>query len=205
MTKRVTKKEVAILVVLALALPSLSIGMDAPKLPFDLPRLPSRSAPSQPDEASPGIGRSITKGLGCLLGGGAAALLAKNYAEKDAKRLQLSNQEAKKRERGYMLGFGVLGCAGGAAVAGTAYDKLSEQGRKNRMAALSEAARSGRVQSYTDPENPADRGTITPSARFVDDSGRECVDTEDVWADGEPAFSKVCLAPGSSSWEPAVS
>jgi F0F1-type ATP synthase membrane subunit c/vacuolar-type H+-ATPase subunit K len=180
--------------------------MEMPKLPFDIPVVPTtRRAPSSADGDKPGIGKALSKGFGCLLGGGAAALLAKNYAEKDAKRLQLSSNESKKRERGYMVGFGLLGCAGGSAVAGTAYDKLSEQGKKNRVAALSEAARSGRVQSYSDPENPADKGMITPSARVVDDSGRECVDTEDVWAQGEPAFSKVCLVPGTSNWEPAVS
>lgn len=148
--------------------------------------------------ATPTDGGTVAAGAGgCVLGGLAAALLAKTYASAEARRLKLSSAESSKRERRYMLGFAAMGCPVGAYLGATAYDKLSEQGRQARERELIAAASSAQVRTYTDPGNPSLRGRVTPGPVYAD-NGRECKDTEDFLADagkGEPAVVKVCRTP----------
>lgn len=148
--------------------------------------------------ATPTDGGTVAAGAGgCVLGGLAAALLAKTYASAEARRLKLSSAESSKRERRYMLGFAAMGCPMGAYLGVTAYDKLSEQGRQARERELIAAASSAQVRTYTDPGNPSLRGRVTPGPVYAD-NGRECKDTEDLLSDagkGEPAVVKICRTP----------
>jgi surface antigen len=169
------------------------------------------SVPGLPSGASQGSdrgGATLVSAVGCAVGGVGAAFAAKALASADAKRLKLSSAAAKKRETGYIVGLALVGCGGGAVLAGTAYAKLSEQGKKNREEALREAARSARVQRYSDPADPSLSGTVTPGPRYVDlDRNRECVDQEDVLAAGSggtPVFAKYCRTLPDGQWGPVT-
>jgi hypothetical protein len=183
-------------------------AFDFPQLP-SLPKLPTLTPASSTGEpgkvpSATDWSKTLTQAGFCALLGGGAAMIAKNYAAQDAKREKLSSDEAKTREQGYMLGFGALGCAAGAAVSGTIYDKLSEEGRKNRENALREAAAQAREQSYTDPKNAALTGVAKPGPRYVENDGSECTVVEDRLESGEPTFTKLCHQANSSAWDPVV-
>jgi surface antigen len=148
-----------------------------------------------------GMGTMI-KAAGCAVGGVAGAYLAKALAESEGRRQRLPPAEIKKRERSYLIGLALIGCAGGAVLAGTAYAKLGEQGRKNRERELLEAARSSSVRTYRDPENPTLTGTVTPQPTFTS-GNQECRTVEDFLADagkGEPVLVKFCRTPPSGEW-----
>lgn len=173
-----------------------------------LPSLPGFGSKSDGGSSDSGMGKMASQILGCGIGGLGGAALAKAWARSDGKRLKLSGDQAKKREKGYMIGLAMAGCVGAGALAGTAYSKLSDAGRKNREQELAEAARSAQERTYKDPENPAITGHATPGPVYTDaSSSRECRDVEDVLADagkGEPVVVKYCRSEASGAWAPAT-
>jgi hypothetical protein len=152
-------------------------------------------------------GSSAARVGGCAVGALAAGLAAKAFAVAEAKRQKLSAAEASKRERGYILGFAMLGCGGGSDLAGTAYSRLSEAGKQARQRELIEAASSAKVRTYADPENPSLRGQIKPGAAYAESGNRECRDVEDLLADagkGEPAVVKMCRLLPNGGFAPVM-
>lgn len=166
---------------------------------------PTGSAAPAPSESD--AGATTTKGVGCVLGAVAAGLVAKALAAADAKRQKLSPAAAAKRERSYILGFAVLGCGGGAMLAGTAYAKLSDAGKQAREKELQQAASSARPRAYADPANPSLRGRVVPGPAYAEGGNRECRDIEDTLSDGgqgEPAVIKMCRTPPNGGWAAAT-
>jgi hypothetical protein len=167
---------------------------------IQLPNLPGLKMPAAPaqapaQQAAPSSGgKVLSQAGGCAVGGVAGAAIGKHVAA--------ANANAKPKNAAIV--GGVAGCAIGAMVAGGLYDRLSEQGRRNRERELAEAARSAQVRTYKDPDNPSFTGTVTPKAVYVDaSSSRECRDIEDVLADagkGEPVVVKYCRTPPDTRW-----
>jgi surface antigen len=144
-----------------------------------------------------GSGQAIWGSVGCVAGGVGGALAAKALAEAEGKRGKLSASQMKQRERSYMIGLALAGCAGGGVLAGTAYAKLSKQGKDNRELEIAEAAKSATVRTYRDPENPDLVGKVTPQPSFAE-GNLECRVIEDNLADkgkGEPVHLKYCRPP----------
>ena len=158
--------------------------------------------------AEGGLDLFSKKGLSQVLGGavGAAAgvLVAEKLARDDGKRLGLSKEEISKRKRGYAIALGLAGLAVGGAIGGTVYDKLSEQGKKQREQALMAAASSAQVQRYGEPSAPQIAGLVTPTPSYVvETSNQECVDLEDRLSEGgsaEPIFVKMCRPLPNGEW-----
>lgn len=151
---------------------------------------------------------SIWKSGGCALGGVAGLLAAKALAASEAKKGRFSKAELAKRERSYMISFGLLGCGGGSVLSGSIYAKLSEAGRKEREKALVEAASQARPQRYGEPGNTSLKGAITPGKRYVElDTKRECMDVEDTLSDGsgkDSIFVKMCRNVPNGGWVPVT-
>lgn len=151
------------------------------------------------------LAKTLTQSVGCAAGGAGGYYLAKMLAKADEKRSNLSPSEAKKRERGYKIGLAMIGCAGGAILAGTAYGKLSERGKKRREQEMLAAVATATPRTYRDPENPKLEGRITPQPVYADASGsRECRNVEDYLADagkGEPIIVKYCRSIPSGDWK----
>jgi surface antigen len=158
--------------------------------------------------AADGGGLFSKKGLSQIFGGalGAAAgvLLAEKLAKDDGKRLGLSKEEIAKRKRGYAISLGLAGLAVGGALGGTVYDKLSEQGKKQREKALMTAAASAQVQRYGEPTAPQIAGIVTPGTPYqVQTSNQECIDLEDRLSEGGSAdaiFVKMCRSLPNGQW-----
>jgi hypothetical protein len=150
-------------------------------------------------------GSTISKTVGGLIGAGVGAVAAEKLAESEGKRRKLSRKEIDKLKRGYMITFALLGAAGGAALAGTIYGKLSEQGRKQREEALVKAAQQAKPQRYGDPADPTLTGVTNPGKRYTEvAANRECVDVEDTLADAaskDAVFAKLCRDLPSGSWQ----
>ncbi len=150
-------------------------------------------------------GGSAAKVVGGIIGGAVGLVAAEALANAEGKRLRLSKAEIDKRKRGYLITFALLGAAGGAALGGTVYGKLKEQGKKEREQALLAAAQQARPQRYGEPTEPALKGTVTPGAKYSDASaGRECVDVEDALADDasrDAIFVKMCRSLPNGGWQ----
>ena len=149
-------------------------------------------------------GKGASQVLGGALGAAAGVLLADKLAKDDGKRLGLSKQEIAKRKRGYAISLGLAGLAVGGALGGTVYDKLSEQGKKQREKALMTAAASAQVQRYGEPTAPQIAGIVTPGTPYqVQTSNQECIDLEDRLSEGGSAdaiFVKMCRSLPNGEW-----
>jgi surface antigen len=162
-----------------------------------------------PRDASAQFGKRLLQ-IGACAGGAVAGLkFGEMLAQLDAKRLNLSPADAKKRERAYKIGLGLALCGGGAAIAGTVHGKLSERGKKAReqelLAAVNDTAPSA-SRSYQDPERPGIQGRVTANP-IVTEGTQECRIVEDVLAEGtanDTAYVKYCRTPGGA-WEPKLS
>ncbi len=156
------------------------------------------------DSGESSFAKTAMQTIGCIGGAFAGAALAKSLAASEAKRLKLAPAEAAKRERGYQIAFALVGCGGGSALAGTAYSKLGEAGRKAREQELLAAASTSRPRTYKDPDNATLSGQIKPLPVYADAAGhRECRDLEDTLADagkGEPIVVKYCRNLPNGGW-----
>lgn len=174
--------------------------------PSTIPARPTGLPVSQPSSQAPAEsdgGAVAAKAGGCVLGAVAAGMLAKVLAAAEAKRKKLSPAAASKLERSYMLGLGIMGCGGGALLAGTAYAKLSDAGKQARERELIEAASSAKPRTYADPGNPSLKGRVVPGAAYAEAGNRECRDVEDTLSDagkGEPAVVKMCRSLPNGGW-----
>ena len=164
---------------------------------------------AMPRDAHAQFGKRLLQ-IGACAGGGVAGLkFGEMLAQLDAKRLNLSPVDAKKREKAYKIGLGLALCGGGAAIAGTVHSKLSARGKKAReqelLAAVNDTApNASRV--YQDPERSGLQGRVTANPVVIEGT-QECRVVEDVLGEGntnDTAYIKYCRTPGGN-WEPKLS
>ena len=148
----------------------------------------------------------LSKGLLCAAGGVLGYHAGKKLAEFAARRTgkNLSARDLDDQAKAYKIGLALAFCAGTMALGNSVYAKLSEEGRKNREKALQDAIASSRQRSYSDPQNPALKGTVKPTKQYTDvASNRNCVDIEDR-LQSEQIYQKYCQNPDSGAWEPVT-
>ncbi|MGH8431347.1 MAG: hypothetical protein ACREUF_13185, partial [Solimonas sp.] len=119
--------------------------------------------------------KRVTQLGACGALGFAGVKIGEKMAEYEAKRLNLNAADAAKHRKAFQIGMGLALCGGGAAIAGTAYTKLSKRGKEARekeiMAALEDAQPTPRT--YVDPEEPSVQGIVTAQPSIVD-GNEEC-------------------------------
>lgn len=147
----------------------------------------------------------LAKGGGGLLGAGAGVAAAKALASFDGKRLNLSKRDIEKRERGYMIAFGLAGAYAGTMLGKSLYGRLQEEGKRQREAALTAAVEQAKPQRYSEPTDPSLQGMIVPGRRYAETaSNRECVDAEDTLKDAKTSdaiFVKLCRVLPNGGWQ----
>ena len=132
--------------------------------------------------------------------------LGETVAQYEIKRQGLTGTQASQMTKALQVGAALILCQGGAALAGSAYDKLSKrdlEARKKEMdAAVAEAEPTTRT--YVMPESQRS-GTITTTAP-AQEGDKECRMVVDQLADtaaGEQAVTKYCRKPGGT-YEPEL-
>ncbi len=158
------------------------------------PRSTSQTSTAQTkqDQISP-----VMRALICGAAGGAGYAIGK----------QIDKKSSNPKSKNAAITLALLGCVGGDALAGTIYAKLSENGRRAREAALVEASKTGRVQTYMDDQSPTLSGTVTPGKPTKDATNGICVLNTDYLADsgkGEKVFVKMCQH-ADGGWAPVIS
>jgi hypothetical protein len=144
-------------------------------------------------------------GKGLLMGGVCAGMgvlgfkAGEKMAEFEAKKLKLNPAEAEKHRRAFTIGMALALCGGGAAIAGTAYSKLSKRGKEAREREIKAALEDATPHTYADPDNPSVTGTAVAQPTLVE-GNQECRIVEDRIAPDE-ALVKYCRpADGSGKW-----
>lgn len=132
--------------------------------------------------------------------------LGEKVAQYEIKRQGLTGTQASQMTKALQVGAALILCQGGAALAGSAYDKLSKrdlEARKKEMdAAVAEAEPTTRT--YVMPESQRS-GTLTTSAP-TQEGEKECRLVVDQLADvgaGEQSVTKFCRKPGGT-YEPEL-
>lgn len=130
--------------------------------------------------------------------------LGEKVAQYEIKRQGLSGTQATQMTKALQVGAALIFCQGGAALAGTAYDKLSkrdlEARQKEMEAAVAEAEPTTRT--YVMPESQRS-GTMTTSAP-TQEGDKECRLVVDQLADvsaGEQSVTKFCRKPPNGEYE----
>lgn len=150
------------------------------------------------EPANTQILKRLAQGGGCMLGGAVGARLGEELAEREAEKRNLTGDAARDLEKQYKTGFALALCGGGAALAGTTYEKLSERGRQAREREVLSALDDAQPHSYVDPENPELAGTVVPQPITVE-GDEECRVVEDRLG-SDAALIKYCRSPGGA-WE----
>lgn len=165
-----------------------SAGWELPDLGKLDPRQPKDEKPS----ALPGLGVCAALGFG-------AATIAKRYAKKDALLKGLSAEETDKRVKGYMIGFGLLGCAIGKGITDRVVRNMNENAKKQRELAWAEAQNSARPVTWEDTGSG-----YSGSEEIVEittTKGRECGVRRSLIKSGDEqseAFQKQCREAGTN-------
>lgn len=130
--------------------------------------------------------------------------LGEKVAQYEIKRQGLTGTQATQMTKALQVGAALVFCQGGAALAGTAYDKLSkrdlEARQKEMDAALAEAEPASRT--YVMPESQRS-GTMTTTAP-TQEGDKECRLVVDQLADvgaGEQSVTKFCRTPPNGKYE----
>lgn len=130
--------------------------------------------------------------------------LGEKVAQYEIKRQGLTGQKASQMTKALQIGAALIFCQGGAALAGTAYDKLSkrdlEARQKEMEAAVAEAEPVSRT--YVMPESQRS-GTMTTTAP-TQEGDKECRLVVDQLADvdaGEQSVTKFCRKPPDGKYE----
>jgi hypothetical protein len=134
---------------------------------------------------------------GVLCGGGVVAgfKIGDAIAKAEAVRKGIPAKDFEKYRRGFQIGSALILCKGGAAIAGSVYDKLSKkdlEARQREMEAAVADAEPG-THTYVLPESQI-KGTITTETP-VTEGNEECRTVVDQLADvegGEPVMTKFC-------------
>jgi hypothetical protein len=154
--------------------------------------------PAVPREAAAQFGdlrRRAAEAVLCAGGAYGGYRIATRIAEREVRRLNLADDEAQKFTRALQIGSAVILCKGGAMLAGTIYEKLSERdlaARQREMEAAVADAEPG-TRTYVLPDSELE-GTLTVEPSVVD-GNRECRTVIDHLADvegGEPVMTRYC-------------
>lgn len=174
-----------------------------PKLPVELP-LTLPGFPKKEDD-KPGANLGILAG-GCALVGGAAALVAKKYAEIAAEKDNLSESEAEKLETNYMLGFALAGCAIGSSVAERIIQNMSESAKLAQQEAWEQAQMQTGPVEWQDPNDMTSRGSTELTEIEAMPDGQKCGTRRDIITAEEGTaepYQRVCQG-SDGTWEPAL-
>lgn len=121
--------------------------------------------------------------------------LGTRLAEREVRRLNLPTEEAEKLTLAFQIGSALILCKGGAMLAGTIYERLSERDlavREREMEAAVAGAEPG-TRTYVLPDSELE-GTLTVEPSVVE-GNRECRTVIDHLADvegGEPVMTRYC-------------
>lgn len=121
--------------------------------------------------------------------------LGAKLAEREIERLDLSAEQEQALTRAFQIGSALILCKGGAMLAGTVYERLSQrdlEAREREMEAAVAAADPG-PRTYVLPDSGLE-GTLTVEPSEVD-GNRECRTVVDHLAeveDGEPVMTRYC-------------
>jgi hypothetical protein len=132
----------------------------------------------------------VTQGGGCAGGGIVGMLLGDKIADMYIGRMKLTGKDAEKARTGFKVGGGLAGCAGGAALAGTTYEKLSKGGKQAREKELMAALEDSQPRNYRDPEQATLIGSLKPQAPTMEGK-KECRVIEDELSDGSNSSSAL--------------
>lgn len=141
--------------------------------------------------------KRVTKLGACGLGGAVGLKVADRVAEFEATRLHLDAATAAEHKRSFQIGFALAGCGGAAALAGTAYARLSERGKAAREREILAALDDAKPRAYADPDNPTLQGTVTAQPSIVD-GDQECRIVQDQLPP-DHALIKYCRK-GAGPW-----
>lgn len=133
---------------------------------------------SAPNMLSSGFGNVLKAGCLAIAAAGGFDRLVKPAVDYHRKR-GMNEAKLKQLERGYAITLGFAGCVGIPYFANSIYAKLSEDGKKDRERALSEAASSGRPQVYRDPVSGVKGATKPLETYDVAGTNEECMTQED--------------------------
>lgn len=153
---------------------------------------------AQPPAAEGQLLKRALQGGGCVVGGAIGAKLGEEWAEREAEKRKLSPEAARDLEKQYKIGFALALCGGGAMIAGTTYERLSEKGREAREREVLAALDDAQPHSYADPDNPDLTGTVVAQPMTVE-GDEECRILEDRLG-SDAALIKYCRSPGGA-WE----
>lgn len=140
------------------------------------------------------IFKRVLQAGACALGGKAGAEIGERLAEIEAKRRNLAPRGREELEKQYKIGIALALCGGGAALAGTAFDRLSERGRQEREAVVLAALDDAQMHTYVDPEDPQLQGTVVARPSVIE-GDEECTVMEDRLG-GDVALIKYCREMG---------
>jgi len=142
-------------------------------------------------------------GGGAILGAKVGLSIVDKIVQLETVRKNLSPAETEVMTKSFKIGFALAMCGGGVAVAGTTYSKLSKRGKENRERELLAAVADAQPRTYSDPDRPTLRGTLTPQASVVD-GDKECRLVDDHLADegqGDHAMVRFCRPANGGSWK----
>jgi hypothetical protein len=164
-----------------------------------LPALPAAEAAAQID-----FRKRAAQAALCAGGAYGGYRLATRIAEREAHRLNLSPEETQQFTRSLQIGSALILCKGGAMLAGTIYEKLSErdlQARQREMEAAVAQAEAG-THTYVLPDSQLE-GTLVVQPSVVE-GNRECRTVVDHLAElegGEPVVTRYCRNLPSGRYE----
>ena len=140
----------------------------------------------------------VLKGAACLGAGYGGFKLGEKMADFEAKKLNLSPEEAKKHRLAFTIGMALALCGGGAAIAGTTYSRLSKRGKEAREREVMAALEDAKPHTYADPDNPSLTGSAVAQPALVE-GDNECRIVEDQLG-GDQALVKYCRKPPDGRW-----
>lgn len=123
------------------------------------------------------------------------------YAQKNAKQMNMTPQQVAQYHRQIKIGTAGILCLGGAALAGTVYEKLSKRDMEARKREIELAAQEANpvTREYVMPDSKRS-GTVTTEPSYVD-GNKECKQVIDQLADtnaGDRAVVTYCRAKGGN-------
>lgn len=137
--------------------------------------------------------------MACLGGAVAGVKAGEAMAAFEARRRNLSPQEAAQHKRAFQIGMGLAICGAAAGVTNSVYNRLSKRGKEAREREIKAALEDAQPHAYADPDNASLQGTVVAQPAHVEGDG-ECRVVEDRLAE-ETALVKYCRTPPAGEWK----
>lgn len=142
--------------------------------------------------------KRITQAAVCVGGAVGGYKLGEKVAEAYIRRMKVPPEQSAKYVRSFQIGLALALCGGGAAIAGTSYEKLSKRGKQAREKEVMAALEDAQPHSYTDPEQPSLQGTIVAKPPEIE-GDEECRVVEDQLG-SDQALVKYCRTGPTGKW-----